>query len=68
MVSKTEKLRQLTNAEASPEHQADFNKQLFPEGDDRGACLLIVAQIDTMRAQAPLPTTHGNLSIGYRIR
>jgi hypothetical protein len=46
MASKTQKLRELTNAEAFPEHQADFDRQISSAVDDRGACLLIVAQID----------------------
>jgi hypothetical protein len=44
--SKTEALRQLTNAEALPEHQSEFDIQITSKQDDRGACLLIVAQID----------------------
>lgn len=46
MPSKTEMLRRLTNAEALPEHQADFDIQVRSKDDDRGSCLLIVAQID----------------------
>jgi hypothetical protein len=46
MPSKTEALRRLTNTEAMPEHQADFDRHVSSTVDDRGACLIIVAQID----------------------
>lgn len=46
MVSKTNALRKLTNAEPLAEHQADFNLQVSPQQSDRGACLLIASQMD----------------------
>lgn len=46
MVSKTEALRLITNAPARKEHQEEFDRQVAAKTDDRGVCLLIVAQLE----------------------
>jgi len=46
MASKIQILRQFTNRPASAEHQDEFDKQVDAKADDRGVCLLIVAQLE----------------------
>jgi hypothetical protein len=46
MPSKIEILRQFTNLPATAEHQEEFDKQVNAKTDDRGVCLLIVAQLE----------------------
>ena len=46
MPSKIEILRQSTNLPTTAEHQEEFDKQVNAKTDDRGVCLLIVAQLE----------------------
>ncbi|WP_029582934.1 hypothetical protein [Bradyrhizobium sp. URHD0069] len=46
MVSKTEALRRLTYREASAEHHKAFEQQVRAELNDRGACILISANLE----------------------
>jgi hypothetical protein len=46
MVSKTEALRRLTYKEASAEHHKAFEQQVRAELNDRGACILISANLE----------------------
>jgi hypothetical protein len=46
MVSKIEALRKLGYAKTGQHHQTELEKQLEPGTSDRGACLLMVAQLE----------------------
>jgi hypothetical protein len=46
MVSKTEALRRLTYKQASAEHHRAFEQQVRAELNDRGACILISANLE----------------------
>src|ERR1700675_5002025 len=46
MASPIKILRQFTSLPAQREHQEEFDKQINAKGDDRGVCLLIVAQLE----------------------
>jgi hypothetical protein len=46
MASRIEALRKLSYAPATEKHQGDFERQMEPGTGGRGACLLIVAQLE----------------------
>ncbi|WPO43927.1 hypothetical protein [Tardiphaga sp. 42S5] len=46
MANSISKLRDLTSAPATAEHQEDFNKAVSDDADDRGVCLILTAQLE----------------------
>jgi hypothetical protein len=46
MASKIDALRKLSYAPTTEQHQGEFERQMEPGTGDRGACLLIVAQLE----------------------
>jgi len=46
VASDLSRLRKLTTAPATGDHQEEFDKQVNAKHDDRGVCLLIVAQLE----------------------
>jgi len=46
MASKVQKLRDLTSAPATPEHQEEYDKQTSKNADDRSFCLLLTAMLE----------------------
>ncbi len=46
VASDLSRLRKLTTAPATGEHQEELNKQVNAKHDERGVCLLIVAQLE----------------------
>jgi len=46
MASKIDALRKLSYAPTTEEHQGEFERQMEPGTSDRGACLLIAAQLE----------------------
>jgi hypothetical protein len=46
VVSSINKLRKITRAPATAEHQEEFDKQVAARADDRGVCLLLSAQLE----------------------